>query len=53
MKLAENARPMKHSAWLWIRILLLFALFVVVGLLPALSVIPVSAVPPLADMQFR
>lgn len=43
---------MKHSVWLWIRILLLFALFVVVGLLPALSVIPVSAVPPLADMQF-
>lgn len=51
MRQVETARPMKHSVWLWIRILLLFALFVVVGLLPALSVIPVSAVPPLADMQ--
>lgn len=43
---------MKHTAWLWMRILLLSALFVLIGLLPAVSVIPVSAVPPLAEMQF-
>jgi hypothetical protein len=51
MKLAENARSRKNSVWLWIRILVFFALFILVGLLPALSVIPVSAVRPLADMQ--
>jgi hypothetical protein len=37
--------------WLWTRILVFFALFILIGLLPALSVIPVSTVPPLADMQ--
>ncbi|HEY0683027.1 MAG TPA: hypothetical protein VGD45_11905 [Steroidobacter sp.] len=52
MKLGESARPRKNPVWLWVRILLLFALFVIVGLLPALTVIPASAVPSLADMQF-
>jgi hypothetical protein len=42
---------MKHSLWLWARILFLFAVFTLVGLLPALSVIPVSSVPPLAEMR--
>lgn len=41
---------MKRS-WLWFRILLLVALFVLVGLVPALTVIPASSVPPLGDMQ--
>lgn len=51
MNQVENARPSKRSVWLWVRILFLFALFVVIAVLPALSVIPVAAVPPLADMQ--
>ena len=51
MRQVESARPRKRRVWLSVRILLLFALYIVVGLLPAVSIIPVSAVPPLADMQ--
>jgi len=47
----ESAIPKKHPVWLGIRILLVFAMYVVGGLLPAMSVIPASTVPPLADMQ--
>lgn len=51
MKLVENSSLLKRPVWLGIRILFFFALFVVIGLLPALSVIPASAVPPLDAMQ--